>query len=186
MNKKNALYLSGLTIAAVIGVALIVGACHDNSQPQQQGQVDYGQQQQQQPGQPPVVIVQEQPQEHFWQDVMLYHFLFGGSSQTTHVHVYQPAPVYRPVPVVNKVVNVTNVNVSKTVNVTQAAPVVAPKPAVVQPQQKSAWFATPSQVVKASTNYPKASNITTGGYSPRPSYTPSRTSYSSGSSSRRK
>jgi hypothetical protein len=184
MNKKNALYLSGLTVAAIIGVALIVGACHDNPQPQQQGQVDYGQQQQ--PGQPPVVIVQ-QPQEHFWQDVMLYHFLFGNSgSQVTHVHVYQPAPVYRPAPVVNKVVNVTNVNVNKTVNVTQAAPIAAPKPAVVQPQQKSTWAATPSQIVKASTNYPKASNISTGGYSARPSYTPSRTSYSSGSSSRRK
>lgn len=205
MIKKNVLFFGGVGLMTIVGLSLIVHSCsHDDpvvQQPAPQASAQIAPQQQLPP--PTVIYSQAPPQQedHFWRDMAVYHMLFGGSRQTT---VYQPVPVYHPAPapVVNKTVQ--NVTINQTVNHVSApaAPVPAAKP-VAQPVKaavaptpapvaapappKASWWASPAQVVKASTNYPKAQNTNTGSYSMKSSgysgYT-SRSTYSSGSSFR--
>lgn len=194
-------FFSWVTFLVILGVALIAGACKDSTPPQQQPY-----QQQQVPGQ--TVIYEQAPQQdHFWENMYLWHVLTSSSRQTVIVHqapVYRP--VYQPAAVVNKTVQ--NITINQTVNNHAASPTPAPaaKPAVVPgddqkytqkavaaqaPVQKGSWWAAPDQVVKASTNYPKASNTSSGGgyavkstgYS---SYSQKSSYGSSGSGSRRR
>jgi hypothetical protein len=203
MNQKQRTigFFSLIGLLTILGTCLIVSSCKDSTPAQQQAQQYQPQQQYQQQQAPGQTIVYEQaPQrDHFWEDMFIYHAIFGGN-QTTHVHVYQPAPVYRPVyqpaPVVNKTVQ--NITINQTVNhAPSPAPVAAAKPAVVPgddqrftqkaavaaPVQKSLWAATSAQVVKASTAYPKASNSNTGGYAVKSSGYSSYSQKSSYSSS---
>jgi hypothetical protein len=100
-------------------------------------------------------VIAQQPQDHFWEDMFLYHMIFG-SNHTTVVHQYSRPYVVpqRPTTVIN---NTTIVN--------------HPAPVYSAPAPRS----TPSYTAPRATSY-------SGSYSSRPSYSSysSRSSFSSG------
>jgi hypothetical protein len=145
--KRENIWIAVATLTVIGGAVLILASCDDR--PAQQ--VAYVPQQPQQ-------VVAVQPQDHFWEDMFIYHMIFGGN-QTTVVHQYS-RPVYaapqRPTTVIN---NTTIVNHAAPVYRTPATVVSRPTPSY-----------TPPRVTSYS-----------GSYSPRPSYSSysSRSSYSS-------
>lgn len=169
MTKKNEsiLYYSAIALLGALGISLMVTACHQETSVQQAQAPVYQQ------GPQTVYVQQPRQESHFWQDVMLYHFLFGGNSQpVTQVHVYQPAT--QAAPVVNQV---TNVTVNKTVNVNQAATAAAASSTKASPAatlspgtSTSAWAGTS---VKATTQ--------AGAYSLKSNYATARTTYTGSS-----
>lgn len=180
MNQKQRTigFFSLVGLLTILGTCLIVSSCKDSNPPQQQVAQQQYQQQPQQPGQ--TIIYEQAPQQdHFWENMYLWHVLTSSSRPTV---IYHPVPVYHPVyqpaPVVNKTVQ--NITINQTVNNHAASPTPAPvaKPAVVPgddqkytqkavatqaPVQKGSFWSSPTQVVKASTIYPKASNSDSGG-----------------------
>lgn len=148
--KNERIWIAIATLVVIGAVIFILSSCDDR--PVQQ--VTYSPQQ---PA-PQLVAVQQPSQGHFWENVLLYHMIFGGN-QTTVVHQYSaPRPVYvalqRSTTVVN---NTTIINRSAP---SYAAP--APRPTTTY---------TPPRVTSYS-----------GSYSSRPSYSSysSRSSFSSG------
>jgi hypothetical protein len=205
MNQKQRTigFFSLVGLLTIFGTCLIVASCKDDT-PAPQAQQQY-QQQPQQSAQPIIYAQVPQQEDHFWRDMYLWHVIMGEPRTTVIYHpapVYRPAPLYQPAPVVNKTVQ--NITINQTVNhAPTPVPVVAApqaaKPAVVptpnvapaaapapSPQAKSSWWSAPSQIVKASTSYPKASNSKTGGYAVKSSGYSSYSQKSSYSSGRRK
>jgi hypothetical protein len=210
-------FFSCIAVLVIFGTCLIVSSCKNDApatQPQARltpgAYQQYDQLSPQQQQAPTVVYEQAPPQEdHFWRDMYIWNAMFG-SRQTVVVQqpayrpVYHPLPMQYPAPVVNKTVQ--NITINQPVNhAPPSAPVVAAaqaaKPAAVSTpnfapsappapsaQAKSNWWASPAQVVKASTNYPKASNSNSGSYGMKSNYGSysQKSSYSSGSYGRRK
>jgi hypothetical protein len=174
MNKKKTiLFFTGIGLMTCVGLTLIISSCsHDEAdiQPVQQQPVQ-AQSASQTPA--PQIIERERIVERHHSGInsfLLWHYLFSQSSPT-HTVEYRPAPLYHPqAPSTVVQQNVTNVTVNKTVNVNANAPSASadsssgsPARPVVSAPAKS-WWATPTQVMKASTAYPKAQNTNTGSY----------------------
>jgi hypothetical protein len=152
-----------VALAAAVALALIVGAC---SRPDPVAQVPATVVQPAQSS--PPVVVQQSSNDGFWQNVFLYHMLFG--SNTTVVHHYDTPRSSYVAPSRTTVQNTTIVN--KTV--VQSAPRPAPAAGVAQ---------APTRPSAPTTSYspPRATSYS-GSYSSRPSYSSysSRASFSSG------
>lgn len=146
---KNQRLWAAFALAFIFGLCIMVIASCDDRQPQA---VTYASP----PAQAPVVVAQQPSPDRFWENMLLYHMLFGGNS-TTVVHHYD-APRY--VAPRQTVVNNTTI-VNKTV--------VKPAPAPSAPPRS----VVPSYSAPRATSY-------SGSYSSRPSYSVS--SYSSRSS----
>jgi hypothetical protein len=141
----------------VLGVVVLIASCSDK--PQQVAQIPA--QSVAVPQVAPTPVVVQQSDNGFWQNVFLYHLMFGGNSTTVVHHYDTPRPYMAPprsTPVVN---NTTIVN-----HATPAAPV---RPATAAPVAPTRSYSVPR-----ATSYSGSYSARSSGYS---SYS-SRSSYS--------